>query len=89
MLISMDWLRTNEGKTFYTITRKPFSYELRKGGLYISRIKDNRPYTFTYENLNNALNQMPVSTPSEFKGIWGHPYCFAILKEYCKINLEQ
>lgn len=56
MLVSMDWLRANEGKTFYTITRKPFTYKLREGGLYISRIKDNRPYTFTYENLNNAFD---------------------------------
>ena len=42
----------------------------------------NNRYTFTYENLDKALEQMPVSGPAEFDGIWGHPYCYGILKVY-------
>lgn len=85
-MVSREWLRINEGETFFTISGISFTYEMREGGLYISRIKDNRPYTFTCENLDKALEQMPVSGPSAFDGIWGHPYCYGILKVYDSTN---
>lgn len=81
-MVSREWLRKHEGETFFTIKGIPFTYELRDCGIYISRIKDNRPYTFTYANLDKALEQMPVSGPAEFDGIWGHPYCYGILQVY-------
>ena len=78
------FLKANEGNLFYTVTGLPFSYELRKQGLYISRVKDDGGCTFTYENILNALGQMPVSSVADLKSIRGPSYCYAILKSYEK-----
>lgn len=82
----MKFLKKNEGKTFYTVTGLPLTYELRANGMYISRVRDSGEYTFSYENIQRALELMPVHSVSDLekKGIRGHSYCFAIITEFLK-----
>ena len=80
------FLRESEGRTFHTVTGLPFTYELRGQGLFISRVRDDGGCTFTYENLLNALGQMPVSSVAELKNVRGPSYCYAILKSYFENN---
>lgn len=81
-----QYLFENAGHVFYTVSELPFTYELRRKGLYISRVRDNGEYTFTYENLHKAFMLMPVRTVSELdaKGIIGPSYCFAIIQTFYK-----
>lgn len=81
-----QYLYENAGRVFYTVTQLPFTYELRRKGLYISRVRDDGEYTFTYENLQKAFSLMPVSTVSalDAKGIIGPSYCFAIIDTFYK-----
>ena len=79
------FLKENEGKTFYTVTGLPFTYELRAYGLYISRVKDDGKHTFTYTNLYKALDKMPVSSPFGLNELRGPSYCYAIIKAFLKV----
>ena len=73
------FLREKEGIPHFTVTGLPFTWALRKNGLYISRVQDNGDCTFTYENLEKALSQMPVHTVAGLKAVRGPSYCLAIL----------
>ena len=81
-----QYIHKNVGQIFYTVTDLPFTYELRKKGLYISRVRDDGEHTFTYENLQKAFSLMPMKTVGELKskGITGSSYCFAIIQEFYK-----
>lgn len=82
----MSFLQENEGKIFRTVRNLPFSYQLTERGLKISRVALDKNETFTYKNIEQALEQMPVAGPGAFHGIIGTSYCFSILSAFLKQN---
>lgn len=81
-----NFLHTHEGEVFSTVTGLPFTYELRAGGIYISRVKDVGDYTFTYDNIHNALDQIPLRSVADLKEVRGPSYCYAIIRKFLEMK---
>lgn len=81
-----EFLQKNEGKTFYTVTNKPFTYKMDYDGFYISRVEKGSIKIFDFNNMQKAFEEFRfVSKPSDFsESIMGKSYCYAILLEYEK-----
>ena len=84
----LKYLKDNEEKIYYTISKKQFRYKIGENGLYISRVKNNKKETFTFNNLKKALNQMPVDCPSKLYGVRGTSYCYAILCDFLRLKMH-
>ena len=85
----MRFLQENEGKTFYTVTGLPFTYELREKGMYVSRARDIGEYTFSYENIYKALEKMPIkSVASLTKEVRGPSYCYALITCFAQLQYK-
>ena len=71
-------IMNNQGNLFHTITKLPFTYEIKNGYLQVSRTN----YSIPLSDIQKAYNLFPCSGPSGFENaVRGPSYIWAILND--------
>lgn len=72
----------HQNKTFYTMKKLPFTYNVKGGEIFV----DRRSKSITKATFEQALNKLKAN-PEQIKGpkslnVFGAPYVWAILKTF-------
>ena len=74
----LDYIKSNIGRTFYTKTGKPYTYEIRKNGLSINDGKRIRYIPF--DSLIKVVSYENVARPKDF--LTGSIYIYGLIVGY-------
>lgn len=76
----LDYIKTNVGRTFYTKTGKPYTYEIRKNGLSINDGKRMRYIPF--DSLIKVVSYENVDRPKDLVNLTGSIYVYGLIVGY-------
>ena len=76
----LDYIKSNVGRTFYTITGKLYTYEIRKNGLSVNDGKRIRYIPF--DSLIKVVSYENVDRPRDLVNLTGSIYIYGLIVGY-------